>query len=51
MPYLLDEDRGWGLSAATLKAAAAAARGAGLTPRALVIINPGGSGGLGDFGV
>ncbi|GBF98865.1 hypothetical protein Rsub_11469 [Raphidocelis subcapitata] len=40
VPYPLDESHDWGLSTAALEGAVKAARGAGLTPRGLVIINP-----------
>jgi aspartate/methionine/tyrosine aminotransferase len=40
-PYPLAEDNGWALSVTGLDAAAAAARARGVTPRALVVINPG----------
>ena len=41
LPYLLDEERDWRLTRAELDRAAAEARRAGITPRAIVVINPG----------
>ncbi len=41
LPYLLDEDRDWRLTRTELDRAAAEARRAGITPRAIVVINPG----------
>jgi aspartate/methionine/tyrosine aminotransferase len=41
IPYLLDEARDWKLTRAELDRAAAEARRAGITPRAIVVINPG----------
>jgi aspartate/methionine/tyrosine aminotransferase len=41
VPYLLDEADDWKLTRAELDRAAAAARRAGVTPRAIVVINPG----------
>jgi len=41
VPYDLNEEAGWGMDVADLKKRAAAARAAGIAPRALVFINPG----------
>ena len=41
VPYHLDEDQGWGLDAAELRAQLAAARAKGVAVRGLVVINPG----------
>lgn len=41
MPYYLNESAGWGLELNELKQQLQAARDAGTTVRALVVINPG----------
>ena len=41
VPYDLNEEAGWGMDVDDLKKRAAAARAAGIAPRALVFINPG----------
>ena len=41
IPYYLDEQRGWGLSAEELERSFSEAASSGVVPRALVIINPG----------
>ncbi len=41
LPYELEEAADWGFSLATLEAAHAAALARGITPRAIVVINPG----------
>ena len=41
MPYNLTEDRGWGLEIFEVKRCLEEARSAGLTVRAMVVINPG----------
>lgn len=41
MPYMLDEEKGWGLSVESLKAAVAKGRSEGKAVRGLVFINPG----------
>jgi aspartate/methionine/tyrosine aminotransferase len=41
IPYELDEAADWSLSRATMEAAVARAKAAGLRPRAVVVINPG----------
>jgi aspartate/methionine/tyrosine aminotransferase len=41
VPYLLDETADWHLDRGELERAAASARAGGITPRALVVINPG----------
>jgi aspartate/methionine/tyrosine aminotransferase len=41
VPYELDEPADWGFSLATLEASFAAAVARGITPRAIVVINPG----------
>jgi len=41
VPYLLDEAHGWRLDRAELERSVAEARGRGVTPRAIVVINPG----------
>lgn len=41
VPYFLDEAADWAMTTANLDAAAAKAKAAGITPRALCIINPG----------
>jgi len=41
LPYLLDEADDWKLTRAELDRSVAAARRAGITPRAIVVINPG----------
>jgi len=41
LPYYLDESKGWSTSPAEVKAALAQAKEKGVTPKALVIINPG----------
>jgi aspartate/methionine/tyrosine aminotransferase len=42
VPYMLDEDKNWGLSMDSLKAAVKKARSEGKAVRGLVFINPGG---------
>jgi hypothetical protein len=42
VPYMLDEDKNWGLSMDSLKAAVKQARSEGKAVRGLVFINPGG---------
>ena len=41
LPYYLDESKGWSTSPAEVEAALAQAKKNGVTPKALVIINPG----------
>lgn len=41
IPYLLDEERNWAMSAEMLASAYDSAKAKGVTPRAVVIINPG----------
>lgn len=41
IPYYLDESRGWECSIASLSESLAQARSQGITPKALVVINPG----------
>jgi alanine transaminase len=41
VPYYLDEATGWGLEVSELKKQLADAKSKGITPRALVVINPG----------
>ena len=41
LPYYLDESKNWSTSPAEVKAALAEAKKKGVTPKALVIINPG----------
>jgi alanine transaminase len=41
VPYYLDEATGWGLEVSELKKQWADAKSKGITPRALVVINPG----------
>eukprot|EP01127_Copromyxa_protea_P016687 TRINITY_DN49_c0_g1_i1.p1 TRINITY_DN49_c0_g1~~TRINITY_DN49_c0_g1_i1.p1 ORF type:complete len:501 (+),score=132.94 TRINITY_DN49_c0_g1_i1:57-1559(+) len=41
VPYYLDEASGWGLNVAELRRSVAEARGKGVNPRAIVVINPG----------
>jgi len=41
LPYLLDEDKNWGLDPVSLQSQIEIARSKGVCPRALVVINPG----------
>lgn len=41
LPYYLDESKGWSTSPTEVKAALAQAKEKGVTPKALVVINPG----------